>query len=719
MIGLLRPPRSLVRTAGAFVTLLLASVLLLGPVRAQTVTVTINDTSAAPGDTIDVPIKVSRLDEDTVGVTAYEFQLNFDTTAVSYVGFEDEGTLSEEAGFTVLDNPDTPQIGAFGTSPLNEEAARGTLIRIQLKVLKAGSTEVSLDPFMFNEGSPEADPAVPSFLISGVANTAPTITSIPDQEIAEDGSTGALSFTVDDAETPPESLAVRATSSVQALVPDSNLALGGEATSRTITAEPLPDSTGSTTITVTVDDSSAQKAATSTTFDLIVNPVNDPPVAVRTLPDDTLKIPGPPIQLVRVGKILFRDVDDEMLSVTASSSAPSVVSVENSGATVILRPQSVGTADITLTADDGAAQTAAEPFTITVQERPDGEDAPSDRVVAAVDSTGTDSTNVDFGSTGVQATFRDVRTGGVVQIDFFEGRGTSSSTSAASKTAAFENVSPYRWEASADDPFFGSVDLRFRLSDEDVRGIGDPHTVTVIVDSTGDGTFEPVTTRFSDGGTPSDSTDDALVAKGLTGFSTFKFASDSPDNPLPVEVTRFTATLDDGTALLQWRTASETNNAGFQVQHEPPGRDRFEKAGFVEGTGTTTTPQSYQFRISDLKSGTHTFRLRQVDTDGTGHLTDPVQVVVQMDEALRLTGPAPNPIQSEATLRFALRTGGEATLTLYNALGQRVATLYRGAPAPGQLQRVRLDASTLPSGLYLVRLQAHDQTRTARVTVTR
>ncbi len=81
--------------------------------------------------------------------------------------------------------------------------------------------------------------------------------------------------------------------------------------------------------------------------------------------------------------------------------------------------------------------------------------------------------------------------------------------------------------------------------------------------------------------------------------------------------------------------------------------------------------------------------------------------------------PAPHPVQSQATLSFAVKEKQETTLRLYNTLGQRVATLYRGSPTAGETQTVRLSATDLTSGTYFVRLQTGDRTRTQRVTVVR
>ncbi len=105
-------------------------------------------------------------------------------------------------------------------------------------------------------------------------NTAPTISDVANQTIDEDGATGALAFTVGDAETAPGSLGVSAVSNNQALIPNGNLVLGGSGANRTITATPVQDGNGTATITVTVSDGSA---TSNDTFTVTVDPINDAP----------------------------------------------------------------------------------------------------------------------------------------------------------------------------------------------------------------------------------------------------------------------------------------------------------------------------------------------------------------------------------------------------------------------------------------------------------
>lgn len=189
---------------------------------------------------------------------------------------------------------------------------------------------------------------------------------------------------------------------------------------------------------------------------------------------------------------------------------------------------------------------------------------------------------------------------------------------------------------------------------------------------------------------------------------------------LPVEIARFEATATERGARLTWQTASETNNAGFEVQRQK--ENGWTKIGYVQSKapgGSATETQSYDFAATGLPVGTHQFRLKQVDLDGSSTIIDPVSVSIDMQEAVKLEAPAPNPTSGTATFSFAVKEQAETRIRLYNILGQKVATAYKGIPQAGEEQRAQIDVSSLSSGTYFLRLSADGQTQIRRLTVVR
>ncbi len=283
-----------------------------------------------------------------------------------------------------------------------------------------------------------------------------------------------------------------------------------------------------------------------------------------------------------------------------------------------------------------------------------------------------------------------------------------------------DNVSEDRLTIEAESSLeFDTTTVRLAVGT--LAGVDDPTNVTIYKrDEVGTGTFEMLETTVDNNGTPDNIDDDTLSAK-TTSFSEFALGSDT--EPLPVELTDFEATVDGETVRLTWQTASETNNAGFEVERrlaETEGRKdgTWTQIGRVEGAGTTTGPTSYRFADTDLpyEADKPRYRLKQVDTDGSAHHSDPVTVERSIDQ-VQLLGTYPNPAQNRTTVRYALPEAREVTIRLYNTLGQQVRTVVEGEQ-DGRHERP-VDVSDLSSGVYFLRFQAGGQTRTQKLTVVR
>lgn len=183
-------------------------------------------------------------------------------------------------------------------------------------------------------------------------------------------------------------------------------------------------------------------------------------------------------------------------------------------------------------------------------------------------------------------------------------------------------------------------------------------------------------------------------------------STDGVSGALPVELASFNATVQGESVALNWHTLSETDNSGFMVEHRPVQEEAttFSELGFVEGYGTTDEPQSYSFTTDELSVGEHEFRLRQIDVDGTETLESPLTVHIGMQEAYQLSSPYPNPSTSVTRFDLAVREAQDVTATVYNVLGQRVATVHDGAVAAETPLSLSVDDLGLSSGTYFLRV---------------
>ncbi len=173
---------------------------------------------------------------------------------------------------------------------------------------------------------------------------------------------------------------------------------------------------------------------------------------------------------------------------------------------------------------------------------------------------------------------------------------------------------------------------------------------------------------------------------------------------LPVELTTFDARTDGNAVTLRWSTSSETMNAGFYVEHRRGAGYGFESLSFVSGSGDSQFVNNYEVSLSNLGFGTHTFRLRQIDLDGSFSYSGEVEIDVDLTDSFALAEAYPNPFNPTTNIRFSLRESGDVHLAVYDLTGRHVRTLASGPFAAGS-HDVAFSADNLPSGTYLYRLQ--------------
>jgi hypothetical protein len=187
------------------------------------------------------------------------------------------------------------------------------------------------------------------------------------------------------------------------------------------------------------------------------------------------------------------------------------------------------------------------------------------------------------------------------------------------------------------------------------------------------------------------------------------------DAGLPVELTSFTATVKGRGVELVWKTATEVNNAGFDVERNVNGS--WNKIGFVEGNGTTNAPQSYSYNDVSAK-GTVSYRLKQIDRDGKFEYSPVVNATVGMTAAdYQLSQNFPNPFNPTTNITFAMKNAEHVNVTVYNALGQVVTTLFNDVAAANQMYSLSFDGKNLSSGTYFYSLRSATRNEVRRMTL--
>ena len=176
---------------------------------------------------------------------------------------------------------------------------------------------------------------------------------------------------------------------------------------------------------------------------------------------------------------------------------------------------------------------------------------------------------------------------------------------------------------------------------------------------------------------------------------------------VPVELESFTASASIDRVTLNWITATETNNSGFEIERKKKQGDKnnWKSLSFLNGKGTTTEKTRYSF-VDDVPSpGIYKYRLKQIDYDGTFEYSKVVEVDVKGPDKFELYQNYPNPFNPSTTIKFALPVQSNVVISVYNSIGEKVADVFKGELEEGYHQIV-FDAVNLPSGVYYYRLQS-------------
>ena len=166
-----------------------------------------------------------------------------------------------------------------------------------------------------------------------------------------------------------------------------------------------------------------------------------------------------------------------------------------------------------------------------------------------------------------------------------------------------------------------------------------------------------------------------------------------PTNPLPIELVRFEANMQNHQVALNWTTKSERNNDLFIVQRSFDGI-HWENIDYQDGAGNSTSEIHYLSWDHTPRLGLNYYRLKQIDFDGTSTLSK-ISLVEYLSETVQLY---PNPAQSSMTLTFVDPAVNDATIEVRNSIGQTIPVNFQKL---NQYQWL-IDTENLPAGVYIL-----------------
>jgi len=171
---------------------------------------------------------------------------------------------------------------------------------------------------------------------------------------------------------------------------------------------------------------------------------------------------------------------------------------------------------------------------------------------------------------------------------------------------------------------------------------------------------------------------------------------------VPVELTSFAGKYFGNAVELKWSTATETNNLGFSIERKTE-NSSWSKIGFVSGRGTTTEQSYYSFVDENVSTNNYSYRLKQMDFDGSFEYSNVVEIDVKQVSEYSLSQNYPNPFNPSTTIEFNISEQALVNLSVYNLLGEKVATIVNDFMESGR-HKVEFNGSELASGIYLVKM---------------
>jgi hypothetical protein len=196
-----------------------------------------------------------------------------------------------------------------------------------------------------------------------------------------------------------------------------------------------------------------------------------------------------------------------------------------------------------------------------------------------------------------------------------------------------------------------------------------------------------------------------FAKKGFGGFSIYEFALFTGPAPLPVTLTSFTAVPQGKAVAVDWTTATELNNAGFEVQRSTNGLN-FTTLAKITGAGNSQTANVYHYLDATPLATLAYYRLQQIDLDGKS-VYSPVVAVQGTSRALATLSVYPNPTAERATLEWDASAASPVQWRLTNSLGQLVHTETLAAQAGHNTQAI--DLQPYAAGSYVLTVEAAGQ----------
>lgn len=188
------------------------------------------------------------------------------------------------------------------------------------------------------------------------------------------------------------------------------------------------------------------------------------------------------------------------------------------------------------------------------------------------------------------------------------------------------------------------------------------------------------------------------------------------DDPVPIEFPIFSATVYKQDVHIQWSTRAGLNITGFEIERRPASYGDWTKIGYVEGSGTASNINYYEFWDYNVPVGSHSYRYKQFGSSGGFSYSEPLDIVISPPDEFMLYQNYPNPFNPSTVIRYQIPDAGFVKMSVYDVLGSEIEILVSEYQQPG-FYEVEFFSDGLTSGVYVLGLQYGGRMLTKKMVV--
>lgn len=190
-------------------------------------------------------------------------------------------------------------------------------------------------------------------------------------------------------------------------------------------------------------------------------------------------------------------------------------------------------------------------------------------------------------------------------------------------------------------------------------------------------------------------------------FQTVNTWVNTTSGVLPVSLASFTSSVNKNSVELKWRTSSETNNSGFDLERKSKNEAAWKKIANIKGSGNSSTEKNYSYKDVNVQTGKYNYRIKQIDFNGNYQYYDlQGEVTIGVPSKYDLGQNYPNPFNPVTKINFDLPNDSKVSMIIYDVTGREINRLVNNELRQAGYHTVELNGSSLSSGVYFYRMNA-------------